>query len=272
MKPYKTPNLDGFQCIFFKQYCHIVGDVIFCLVKTTIHTGYFDPAISETLITLIPKINPRTTFKDFRPISLCKFVYKIITKVLVLRLRPILNSIIKPYQGSSLPGRGTSDHAIILLEIIHFMRKSKKKKGFVAFKLELEKAFDNFNWNFLKSCLHDFGFHDATTRLSMHCVTSYNFSLLWKMAKICHISSLPMVSHKETPYLLIYSFSVWKNCQLPLTMRFTKVPGTQSTYMTMGSDCLTSFLQMMSSSSPRPRTPSYALLLTFLTVSVVHRV
>jgi hypothetical protein len=153
MKPYKTPNLDGFQCIFFKQYCHIVGDVIFCLVKTTVHTGYFDPAISETLITLIPKINPRTTFKDFRPINLCKFVYKIITKVLVLRLRPILNSIIKPYQGSSLPGRGTSDHAIVLLEIIHFMRKSKKKKGFVAFKLELEKAFDNFNWDFLKSQL-----------------------------------------------------------------------------------------------------------------------
>jgi hypothetical protein len=212
MKPYKTPNLDGFQCIFFKQYCHIVGDVIFCLVKTTVHTGYFDPAISETLITLItliPKINPRTTFKDFRPINLCKFVYKIITKVLVLRLRLILNSIIKPYQGSSLPGRGTSDHAIVLLEIIHFMRKSKKKKGFVAFKLELEKAFDKFNWDFLKSCLHDFGFPDATTRLSMHCVTSYNFSLLWKMVKICHISSLPMVSHTRRPLISLFIHSLY---------------------------------------------------------------
>ncbi|CAJ2635885.1 unnamed protein product [Trifolium pratense] len=83
MKPYKAPGPDGFQCIFFKQYWHIVGDDIFNMVKTAFHTGYFDPAISETLITLIPK------------------------------------------------------------EIIHFMRRSKKKKGFVAFKLDLEKAFDN---------------------------------------------------------------------------------------------------------------------------------
>jgi hypothetical protein len=64
------------------------------------------------------------------------------------------------------------------------MRKSKKKKGYVAFKLNLEKAFDNVNWDFLKSCLHDFGFPDATTRLIMHCVTSSNFSLLWNGNKM----------------------------------------------------------------------------------------
>jgi hypothetical protein len=55
MKPYKAPGPDGFQCIFFKQYWHIVGDDIFHLVKTAFHTGYFDPAISETLILLSPK-------------------------------------------------------------------------------------------------------------------------------------------------------------------------------------------------------------------------
>jgi hypothetical protein len=84
MKPYKAHGPDGFQCIFFKQYGHIVGDDIFRLVKTTFHTGYFDPTISETLISLIPKIDPPTTFKDFRPISLWNIVYKIITKALVL--------------------------------------------------------------------------------------------------------------------------------------------------------------------------------------------
>ncbi|MCI14528.1 RNA-directed DNA polymerase (Reverse transcriptase), partial [Trifolium medium] len=138
MKPYKAPDPDGFQCIFFKQYWHIVGDDIFKLVKTAFHTGYFDPAISETLMSLIPKIEPPTSFKDFRPISLCNIVYEIITKVVVLRLRPILDSIIGPYQSSFLPGRGTSDNAIVLQEIIHFMRKSKKNKGYVAFKLDLD--------------------------------------------------------------------------------------------------------------------------------------
>ncbi|MCI12617.1 RNA-directed DNA polymerase (Reverse transcriptase), partial [Trifolium medium] len=54
----------------------------------------------------------------------------------------------------------------------------------VAFKFDLEKAFDNVNWDFLKSCLRDFGFPDVTTRLFMHCGTSSNFSLLWNDNKM----------------------------------------------------------------------------------------
>jgi len=145
MKPYKAPGPDGFQCIFFKQYWHIVGDDIFNLVRSAFQTGYFDPIVYDTLISLIPKVEPPNTYKDFRPISLCNFVYKIITKVLVHRIRPVLDTIIGPYQSSFLPGRGTFENAIVLQEIIHFIRKSKKKKGYVAFKLDLEKAFDNVN-------------------------------------------------------------------------------------------------------------------------------
>jgi len=58
MKPYKAPGPDGFHCIFFKQYWHIVGDDIFHMVQTAFQTGYFDPEISNTLIALIPKIDP----------------------------------------------------------------------------------------------------------------------------------------------------------------------------------------------------------------------
>jgi hypothetical protein len=131
--------------------------------------------IKHELIALIPKVEPPKTYKDFRPISLCNTIYKLITKVLVNRLRPILDSIIGPYQSSFLTGRGTSDNAIVLQEIIHFMRRSKKKKGYVAFKLDLEKAFDNVNWDFLNNSLHDFGFPQSTIRLIMHCVTSSTF-------------------------------------------------------------------------------------------------
>ena len=106
-------------------------------------------------------------------------MYKIITKVLVHRLRPILSNIIGPYQSSFLPGRGTSYNSIVLQEIIHFMKRSKRKKGFVAFKLDLEKAFDNVNWDFLKNCLHDFGFPQDTIKLIMHCVSSPSYSVLW---------------------------------------------------------------------------------------------
>jgi hypothetical protein len=184
MKPYKAPGPDGFHCIFFKQYWHIVGDDIFHMVHSAFNTGYFDPEISSTLMALIPKIDSPVTYKDFRPISLCNITYKLITKVLVHRLRPILNNLIGPYQSSFLPGRGTSDNSIVLQEIVHFMRRSKKKKGYVAFKLDLEKTFDNVRWDFLNSCLHDFGFPGITIKLIMHCVTSSTYSILWNGNKM----------------------------------------------------------------------------------------
>lgn len=161
-----------------------MGEDIFQLVKTAFISGYFDPAIFDTLISLIPKIDPPNSFKIFRPISLCNIVYKIITKVLVNRLRPILDTIIGPYQNSFLPGRDTFDNAAVFPEIVHFMRRSKKKKGFAAFKLDLEKEFDNVNWDFLKSCLQDFGFPDITTKFIMHCVTSSILSILWNGNKM----------------------------------------------------------------------------------------
>jgi hypothetical protein len=205
MKPYKAPGPDGFQCIFFKQYWHIVGDDIFHLVRTAFDTGYFDPEISNTLIALIPKSDPPKTYKDFRPISLCNIVYKIITKVLVIRLRPILNNIIGPYQSSFLPGRGTTDNSIVLQEIVHFIRRTKKKKGYVTSKLDLEKAFDNVNWDFLHNCLLDFEFPGATVKLIMHCVTSPTFSLLWNGNKLPPFKSSHGLRQGDplSPYLFI---------------------------------------------------------------------
>jgi len=67
MKPYKAPGPDGFHCIFFKQYWHIAGDDIFHMVQSAFQTGYFDPEISNTLIALIPKIDPPLLTKTSDP-------------------------------------------------------------------------------------------------------------------------------------------------------------------------------------------------------------
>jgi hypothetical protein len=73
----------------------------------------------------------------------------LITKVLVNRLRPFLDDLIGPLQSSFIPGCNTSDNALIAQEVLHFMHKTIGKQGYLAAKVDLEKAYDRVNWDFL---------------------------------------------------------------------------------------------------------------------------
>ncbi|PNX92520.1 ribonuclease H, partial [Trifolium pratense] len=205
MHPLKAPGPDGFQGVFFRQYWHILGNDICDMVSEAFATGQFNPSLAETLICLIPKEDCPKHFKDFRPISLCNTLYKLITKILVNRLRPMLDSIVGPFQSSFLPGRGTSDNAIILQEVIYNMNKSKAKKGDVAYKIDLEKAYDNVDWNYLRSCLHDFGFPPLTIKLIMHCVCSSTLSLIWNGQRLPSFSPTRGLRQGDplSPYLFV---------------------------------------------------------------------
>ena len=133
---------------------------------------------------LIPKDDQPTKMRDFRPISLCCVVYKLITKVLVNRLRPFMSGLVSPMQSGFVPGRGTQDNAIVAQEVMHVMKKSKAKKGMVAFKIDLEKAYDRVDWHFLRFILGKFVFPNAIVNLIMFCVTSSSLSILWNSGKL----------------------------------------------------------------------------------------
>ena len=129
----------------------------------------------------------------------------------------LLNVIIGPYQSSFLPGRGTTDNSIVLQEIVHFMRRSKNKKGLVAFKLDLEKAFDNVNWEFLQNCLHVLAFQ--TLPANSLCIVSLHllFQFYGMVTSFRNLSQL-MVFAKVTLSRHTSSYCVWKNFMLLSTM------------------------------------------------------
>ena len=100
----------------------MVGDLVFQFAAEAFETRQFDPAVVETMIVLILKVDNPRAFKELRPVSLCNFIHKLISKLLVNRIRPFMHDLI----------RGTTDNAIILQEVVHSMKKTKRRAAMMA--------------------------------------------------------------------------------------------------------------------------------------------
>lgn len=80
---------------------------------------------------------------QFRPISICTVIYKIIAKVLVNRMSSKLGQCINEAQGAFIPGRLISDNVLIAYKVLHSLKiKKRGKKGHFALKLDMSKAYD----------------------------------------------------------------------------------------------------------------------------------
>uniref|UniRef100_A0A453I0W1 Reverse transcriptase domain-containing protein n=1 Tax=Aegilops tauschii subsp. strangulata TaxID=200361 RepID=A0A453I0W1_AEGTS len=115
---------------------------------------------------------------DYHPISLCNVVYKIIAKSLANRIKPHLPDYIDPAQQAFIKGRRISDNIIIAQEITHtFSLKSWNHQAFML-KIDLAKAFDRLDWNFIGSALTRKGLHSHFINLIYACISSPTFSVL----------------------------------------------------------------------------------------------
>lgn len=167
MSNLKAPGLDGLPTLFYKQYWSIVRTLIIKAVQNFFFSGHMLSEVNNSLIVLIPKITAPSSANHFRPISLCNIVYKIIAKLLVSRLRPLLANLISPSQSAFILDRWIVENQLVVQELLHSFKRRKAKGGFVAFKVDLQKAYDRVDWSFLRVVLVQFGFHEKVVNWLM---------------------------------------------------------------------------------------------------------
>ena len=96
MEPTKAPGPDGMNALFCQKIWYVVGKDVVTAVLDFLNDGILLPALNHTDIVLIPKVKNPEKMSDFRPISLCNVIYKIISNVLANRLKQVLPDIIFP--------------------------------------------------------------------------------------------------------------------------------------------------------------------------------
>eukprot|EP00253_Pinus_taeda_P011302 PITA_11302 len=172
----KSPGPDGWTVELFLHFFDLIGSDIADVVEDSRLRGEIYKPFNSTFITLIPKKDDPESFEDFRPISLCNCIYKIIAKVIAVRLVPILSRSISMEQFVFLEGRQIHEAIGVAQEVIHSV-KQKKKKG-VILKIDLSKAYDRINWLYLRLLLTHLGFNYSFINWIMGCISNVSFAVL----------------------------------------------------------------------------------------------
>ena len=85
-------------------------------------------------------------------------MYNNVSKIIISRIRPFLGKLVSPVQSAFAPRRKYLDYIIIAQELIHSLDSKKGKMGFMAINVDLAKAYDKLEWNFIQKILKDFHF------------------------------------------------------------------------------------------------------------------
>lgn len=178
--PDRAPGPDGINARFIQTYWDLLKPRVEQEVYRFFRTKEMPRELAKANMVLIPKCDAPTKVTDYRSISVCNVIYKVISKILANRLKPIIPSLVHANQVAFTPGRDISDQVILMREVLHTFSQSTFRQPAFCLKSDLSKAFDRMSWNFVDKVLELHGLPSVFSAWIMACIRSNWFTILFQ--------------------------------------------------------------------------------------------
>ena len=161
----KAPGSDGLPTEFYKAFWEDLGDVLVTVLNENFRLGVLTDSQREGLLRLLYKKDDKRLAKNWRPISLLNTDYKLASKVITERLKPVMHALVHRDETCGVLGRSIFCNLQLIRDTLDMIDKTNETGILVT--LDQEKAFDRVDHDFLMRVLTKFGFGPSfSTRMS----------------------------------------------------------------------------------------------------------